>query len=125
MRSYVAVKFEQGGSLYTYLAEGSVEELDQFSHAVVLSPRNNDYVVTKVAGVTVLDESTYNGTYKYIVAMFDDQPYKDRLAKVARKAALEKELHKRIAEQSVVKQFETLLGDDVQSKALLEEYKSL
>lgn len=125
MRSYVKVRFDgHTKRTYTYTAKGSVEELKHNTHAVVMSP-SSGLVVVVVDDVSRLDESTYDGTYKNVVLMFNLDEYNKELDKQTRKAALEKELRNRVAQRKLEDNFAKLLEGDEDSMKLLEEYKKL
>lgn len=124
MRCYVIVKFKGSTNKYTYTADGADEELGDFTHAVVESPIDG-MCVTDVVNVSVLDESSYEGQYKDVIAIFDVRKYKQSLATGIRKKAIEKELRARIAKRSIEKNFEDLLKDDEEGLKLLSEFKSL
>lgn len=124
MKSYVRVKFKSSSKTYSYFARGSVEELTQYSHAVVDSPTDG-LVVTEIVGVDSVDESNYEGSYKFVVALFSLKAYDEIVAIETRKRAIEKELRRRMQQKSFIDQFEKLLGDDDDAAKLLQEYKSL
>lgn len=134
-RCYVHVQFKRdsiGGAnadhydskTYVYLAEGTVEENEKYSYAVVVSPHSG-LVVVKVNAVTALDESDYNGRCKYIVQFVDMTAHNQRIENEKRRAAIKKELERRMEERSETEKFERLFAGDEDAKALLEELKKL
>lgn len=123
-RVYVRGCFNGSKTQYTYTAEGSVDELKDFTHAVVMSP-STGLTVIEVNKIDVLDESNYEGEYKSVVALFDMHEYNKTLERDERRKALEKELRARVAKRSIVKNFESLLNDDTEGMKMLEEFKSL
>jgi hypothetical protein len=119
------VKFKGAGTrTYTYEAQGAIEELEQYTHAVVMSPSDGLVVVT-IVKVDTVDDSTYDGEYKQAVCVFDMNQHDAAVSRASRKAAIEKELRRRIAERSKEENYEKLLGNDENAMKLLEEYKSL
>ena len=125
MRSYVVVRFKKSDSrTYTYVTDGAVEELAQFTHAVVDSPYGS-LTVVEVIKFDTLDESTYDGAYKDVVMLFNLDHYNEKLKNGQRKAALEKELRRRVAKRKLEDNFAALLKDDEEGMKLLEEFKSL
>lgn len=125
MRSYVVVRFKKSDNkTYTYVTDGAVEELAQFTHAVVDSPYGS-FTVVEVIKFDTLDESTYDGAYKDVVTLFNLDHYNEKLKNGQRKAALEKELRRRVAKRKLEDNFAALLKDDEEGMKLLEEFKSL
>ena len=125
MRSYVVVRFKKtDAKTYTYVTDGSVEELAKFTHAVVDSPYGA-LTVVEVIKFDTLDESTYNGTYKEVVTLFNLDAYNRSLENGKRKAAIEKELRRRVAKRKLEDNFATLLADDEEAMKLLAEFKSI
>lgn len=125
MRSYVNVRFKKTDKkAYAYIADGAVEELSSFTHAVVDSPYEA-LTVVEVVSVTALDESTYDGDYKHVITMFNLDYYNDKVSKATRKSALEKELRRRVAQKKLEDNFAVLLNGDEEGMKLLEEFKSL
>jgi len=125
MRSYVVVRFKKTDTkTYTYVADGSVEELAKFTHAVVDSPYGG-FTVVEIIKFDTLDESTYNGEYKHVITMFNLDAYNDKLDRLARKAAIEKELRRRVTKRKLEDNFATLLAGDEEAMKLLAEFKKL
>ena len=125
MRSYIHVRFRGSDKkTYTYVADGSPDELSHFTHAVVDSPYGA-LTVVEVMRVSNLDESTYNGTYKHVVTLFDLSTYNEQVNREERKRALEKELRRRVAQRKLEDNFAVLLNGDEEGMKLLEEYKKL
>lgn len=123
-RVYVCGCLMGSETQYTYTADGSVDELKDFTHAVVMSPFSG-LTVIEVKKIDVLDEGNYAGEYKSVVALFDMHEYNKILERDERRKALEKELRARVAKRSIVKNFESLLTDDIEGMKMLEEFKSL
>lgn len=124
-RSYVEVRFrKEDKKTYIYVVDGEPEALAHFTHAVVDSPYNA-LTVVEVVRFSTLDESSYNGTYKDIITLFDLSYYDEKLAKKTRKAALEKELRARVAKKKLEDNFAALLVDDEEGQKLLAEFKTL
>lgn len=109
---------------YTYIAEGTVEELQKYQYAVVDAP-NGGYKLVLIQSVEELDFSTYKGNYKYVVDFVDDTAYKERIERKKRKDALEKEIRRRLEEKRKNMELELLIGDDIELKTMLNELKSL
>ena len=125
MRSYVHVRFKSSDKkTFVYLADGDVEELKQFTHAVVDSPYSA-LTIVEVVKFGELDESTYNGEYKDVVAMFNLDYYNEKQDRKLRKMALEKELRRRVAARKLEDNFAELLKNDEEGMKLLEEFKKL
>lgn len=123
-RSYVKVRFNKTDKkTYTYVTDGAVEELSQFTHAVVESPYGT--CVVEVVGYDTLDVSTYTGEYKEVVTLFNKNKYNETLERSARKQAIEKELRRRVAKKKLEENFAALLVGDEEGLKLLEEFKSL
>jgi hypothetical protein len=125
MRTYVRVKFKQTDKqTYTYLADGAVEELADYTHAVVDSPYGG-LTVVDVVKFDTLDESSYEGDYKDVITLFDLSKHNNKLAQQARKKALEKELRRRVAQRKLEDNFAALLQGDEEGLKMLEEFKKL
>lgn len=125
MRSYVVVKFNKTDrKTYTYVTDGAVEELTQFTHAVVDSPYGS-LTIVDVIKFDALDESSYTGEYKDVITLFNLEHYTMKVERRTRKAALEKELRTRVAQRKLEENFAALLADDVEGMKLLAEYKAL
>lgn len=125
MRSYVVVRFKKTDTkTYIYVTDGAVEELAKFTHAVVDSPYGALFVV-EVTKFEMLDESTYDGAYKDVVTLFNLDRYNEKLKNGQRKAALEKELRRRVAKRKLEDNFAALLKDDEEGMKLLAEFRSL
>jgi hypothetical protein len=124
--SYVRVAFADAhmGKTYTYIAEGTKEEIEKFTHAVVDSPFSG-YTLVKIKSVEPLDFSSYTGSYKFIVCVVDDTEYKARLERDKRRVALEKDIRRRVDQKRKEIELATLIGDDEELKAMFEELKSL
>ena len=126
MRSYVNVKFrsDKTGRTYAYVAEGSITDLKDYTHAVVDAPSTGLTVVV-IHSITELDESTYDGDYKYVVTLFNTSLYEAIINKQRRKDAIEKELRNRVAKKKLEDNFAKLLEGDEEGMRLLNEYKSI
>lgn len=124
VKSYVNVKFASYGTTYTYIADGSVDELSSFTHAVVNAP-GKGFTVVDIVGVAEIDTSSYTGKYKDVVALFSINAYNEKQEREKRKAGLEKELRARVAKKKLEDNFEVLLNGDEEGMKLLKEYKSL
>ena len=131
-KSYVIVRFKdwsgnafsKSTKTYTYIAEGTKDELEQFNYAIVDAP-SSGYTVVQVEGIENLDLSSYKGEYKHVVATFSDEGYRKQRDSRIRKAAIEKELRQRAAERQKQKEIEELLDGDEEAMKLYEEYKNL
>lgn len=127
-RCYVNVRFKSdygtNSKLYVYVAEGSVEDNKDFKQVIVDSP-STGYTLVDIDNVADLDESSYNGSYKYVVQFVDDREYKQRKEKEKRRAAIEKELRRMHEEREKNKKLEELVSDMPEAKALIDELKSL
>lgn len=125
MRTYVHVRFKPSDKkTYAYIADGDAEELKQFTHAVVDSPYAA-LTIVDIIKFSALDESTYNGEYKDVVAMFNLDYYNEKQDKRNRKQAIEKELRRRVAARKLEDNFAELLKNDDEGMKLLEEFKKL
>lgn len=119
----VSVRFTSGPKEYEYIAEGSQEELAEFPFAVVDSP-STGYCVVEVMGVKNAYDYTYNGTMKFVVAMFSDKSYKELKEKRARLVNVEKLLEELAARQNKFALLEVLADKDDDIKSLLDELKA-